>query len=246
MIGFFDSGIGGLEVMKRFRSKFPELDMVYFGDRANCPYGDKSGNEIRSLTERWVAFLFEQGASIVIIACNTGAAYAVRPLQNTLRTSWSSKQVLSVTIPGAEKAVEMGAKHIWVLATKATVDAHVYQCHIELLDPSVSIQEVSASGLVNILEAEARDVGKIREILAHSLTQFSPEIDTLILGCTHYPMIQAEIAQTWQQIHGTEIHIVDPAEEAAERFTSYIQRHPEFPLTYGGKETIFFSDASTA
>ncbi len=115
MIGFFDSGIGGLTVLAEFRKRFPEFDYVYFGDRANCPYGDREDEEIVDLTERGVEKLFDQGAEIVILACNTATVHAIRYLQ---QVRFPHKKVLGVTIPGAERIVESGYRHVGVLATE--------------------------------------------------------------------------------------------------------------------------------
>ncbi len=115
MIGFFDSGIGGLTVLAEFRKRFPEFDYAYFGDRANCPYGDREDEEIVDLTERGVEKLFDQGAEIVILACNTATVHAIRYLQ---QVRFPDKKILGVTIPGAERIIESGYRHVGVLATE--------------------------------------------------------------------------------------------------------------------------------
>ncbi|MFZ4461110.1 MAG: glutamate racemase [Patescibacteria group bacterium] len=128
-----------------------------------------------------------------------------------------------------------------MLATKATVRAGVYSERIKLLDPTIQVQEISAPGLVNLIEADSHDKVTIRELLDIYLRKFSPDIDALVLGCTHYPIIQNEIAKAWKKIYGKPIEIIDPAEESAKRFTSYLKRHPEYRMTQGGSEHIFFS-----
>lgn len=227
--------------MKAFRKKFPDLDMVYFGDRANCPYGDRPSEEIRDLTAAGIKRLFDQGATIVVIACNTGAAHAIRYLQNEVYPAGCGKQVLSVTVPGAEKAAESGCTKIGVLATKATVASGVYGERIRLANPNAHVEEVAAPGLVNLIEAGSHDLVTMREILDMHLRKFSPDIETLVLGCTHYPIIRKEISDAWGRIHGKAIPIIDPADEAAERFETYLKRHPEFRMTFGGKEERFWS-----
>lgn len=156
-LGFFDSGVGGLSVMSAFRALHPELDMVYFGDRANCPYGNRSPKEILELTLAGVARLVEAGCVVIIIACNTAAAHAIVYLQNKAYPPGSGIKILGVTVPGVEAALEaMGrmiedsesssasCQTIGVLATKVTVNAGVYTRKIQSNFAQAQVIEIAA------------------------------------------------------------------------------------------------------
>lgn len=117
----------------------------------------------------------------------------------------------------------------------------MYSERIKLLDPSIEVQEIAAPGLVNLIEADSHDKVTIRELLDIYLRKFSPDIDALILGCTHYPIIRNEIAKAWKKLYGKPVEIIDPAEESAKRFVSYLKRHPEYKMGSSGTEQVFFS-----
>jgi glutamate racemase len=156
-LGFFDSGVGGLSVMSAFRALHPELDMVYFGDRANCPYGNRPPEEILELTLAGVARLVEAGCVIIIIACNTAAAHAIVSLQNEVYPPRSGIKILGVTVPGVEAALQamermtedsesssVSRQTIGVLATKVTVNAGVYTRKIKNCFAQARVIEIAA------------------------------------------------------------------------------------------------------
>jgi len=240
-LGFFDSGIGGLTVMRAFRELYPDLDVEYFGDCANCPYGDRPHEEIIELVVKGVEGLVDAGCSIVILACNTAVAHAVQYLQNERFPEGSGIKVLGVTLPGAEKVAELGFRNVGVLATLATVNNRAYRDRVSVLDPDILITEVAVPGLVNLIEAYERDTAGILALLENAISQFEPNTEALVLGCTHYPIVRNEITDLWEKIHGTEIVIVDPGMEAARKFGDYLRRHPEYELSAGGNENVRFS-----
>lgn len=229
MIGFFDSGIGGLTVLAEFRKRHPAYDYAYFGDRANCPYGDKEDEAIVDLTEKGVAKLFDEGAEIVILACNTATVHAIRYLQ---QVRFPGKKILGVTIPGAEKIVESKYRHVGVLATEGTVRIRAYKERVHILDDSVSVHEIAAPELVPLIEAGITEGIDIRRALAPKLAEFV-DIEALVLGCTHYPLVRGEIESLLPNVT-----IVDPGAEAALKFGTYLERHPEIETRIGRGGTL--------
>lgn len=234
MIGFFDSGIGGLTVLSEFRKRFPAYDFTYFGDRANCPYGDKSDGEIMEFTALGVERLFEAGSEIVILACNTATVHAIRHLQ---QVRMPDRKILGVTIPGAERIVEAGYRHVGVLATEGTVRIKAYKERVHILDDSVSVHEIAAPELVPLIEKGIVGGPEIRKVLEKHVSEFR-DIEALVLGCTHYPLVRNELEPL---VPGVEI--VDPGRESAKKFGDYLRRHPEIErrLSRGGKTTVNFS-----
>jgi len=146
----FDSGFGGLTVLREFSKLLPEYSYLYLADAARAPYGTRDPENILQCSVECVRFLFDAGAKIVIIACNTATAHAIRPLQQVY---FPDKKILGVTIPGAEKVVEMGYKKIGVIATSSTVKQKAYKERVHILDTSVGVQEIEAPLLVPLIEA---------------------------------------------------------------------------------------------
>lgn len=219
MIGIFDSGFGWLQTMKYFQEKYPQYDYLFLADSKNCPYGSKSWDEIKKLTYQWLQRLFDHGADIVILACNTAAAYSVRARQE----EFPQKKVLSITIPGIEKILEnkRDNKTIWVLATQATILSNIYtDIFLKLGGQTPRFQGIIASDLVEIIESGEEDENKIQWIVNWYLAKFD-NIDHLILWCTHFPVL-IEYFRRW--FSG---EIIDPSREAAEKFGLYLQNHPE-------------------
>ncbi len=223
IIGFFDSGIGGLEVMWAFQEEFGEMEMIFECDREHCPFGNLSRDEIRAYTKAGVERLFARGADVVILACNTASVHALRWFQQEV---FVGKHILGVTIPGAEKVTEMGYRKIGVLATEATVRIRAYKERVHILDDSVIVEEVGAPGLVPLIEQGRVDGEELEWLLREYLSQFSPDIEALVLGCTHYPIIQGVIEKVWDDLyHKKSPDIIDPGKEAVRKFRGWLMRH---------------------
>jgi glutamate racemase len=222
ILWFFDSWLGGKVVMEAFQQEFPEISMILEMDRENAPYGDKSQGEIRELTKAWVHRLHSRGADVVIIACNTASVHALRWLQQEV-FAW--RHILGVMIPGAEKILESGHKKVGVLATEATVRIRGYRERVHITDDSIHIEEIAAPGLVPLIEQGITDGVMIESLLYEYLGQFSPDIESLILGCTHYPIIQDSVEKMWQEVHKNKTpNLIDPGREAAKRFRGWVER----------------------
>lgn len=196
--------------------------MILEMDRDNCPYWGRSRDDIRELTALWVQRLWDRGADVVIIACNTASVQALRWMQTEV---FVGRHILGVTVPWAEAVIAGGYRKIWVLATEATVRTRMYRERVHILDDSVIVEEIWAPGLVPLIEKSIRDGEHIDTLLRTYLNQFSWDIEVLILGCTHYPLIRDAIERIWIQVHHTKTpDIIDPGVEAAKRFREWMDR----------------------
>ncbi len=220
ILWFFDSGLGGQVVMEAFQNEFPNIPMILEMDRKNAPYGDKTGAEIRELTKKWVEKLYTRGADVVILACNTASVHALRWMQ---REVFVGRHILGVTVPWAEAVVERGYKKIWVIATEATVRTRMYKERVHILDNSIMLEEVGASGLVPLIEQGIVSGIEIDILLREYLSQFSSDIEALVLGCTHYPLIRESIDCIWIELYGNKTpDLIDPGLEAAKKFRRWM------------------------
>jgi glutamate racemase len=222
IVWFFDSWLGGKVVMEEFKKEFPMIEMILEMDRDNAPYGSRESTDIRELTKRWVEKLFARWADVVILACNTASVHALRWLQQEI---FVGKHILWVTVPGAEAVVEWWYKKIWVLATEATVRSRMYKERVHILDDSVHIEEISAPWLVPLIEQGTISWNEVDILLWEYFAQFSPDIEALVLWCTHYPLIRESIDRAWSRVHKNEPpDIIDPGYEAARKFQSWMER----------------------
>ncbi len=226
--------------MRDFQEALPGLDTIFYGDKSHCPYGEKDGWEIQSLTLKGVEFLVSKWATIIILACNTAAAHAIRYLQNEVYPRGSGIQILGVTVPWAEEVVNRKARHVGVFATKATVQAKVYTERIHLLDSWISVQEIPFPGLVDAIEDQKRHFHEIEHLLQEWIKSLDERTESIILGCTHYPLVAPAIETALMNRFHRPIPIIDPAKIAAEKFVSYLKRHPEFSLSFNGKSEIYW------
>lgn len=223
LLWFFDSWLGGQVVMDAFRRVYPDIEMILEMDKDNAPYGHLSGDEIRDLTKKWVQRLHDRWADVVILACNTASVHALRYLQTEIFIGY---HILGVTVPWAEAVAEWGYKKIWVLATDATVRSGMYKERVHILDDSIIVEEIGAPGLVPLIEQGIIIGTEIDTLLREYLGQFSPNIEALVLGCTHYPLIRESIERTWTVLYDSKIpDLIDPGEEAAKRFSGWMDRH---------------------
>jgi glutamate racemase len=207
--------------MEVFQREFPDIDMILEMDRENAPYGDKTQDEIRRLTKAWVERLFERWADVIILACNTASVHALRWLQ---RDVFIGRYILGVTVPGAEAVVEGWYKKIGVLATEATVRTRMYKERVHIFDDSVLVEEIPAPGLVPLIENGIVMWDQIDDLLDSYLAKFSSDIEALILGCTHYPLIRDSIEKYYIENNKKLPDIIDPGVEAARKFKSWMER----------------------
>lgn len=228
MIGVFDSGYGGLTILKQFRNVLPEYDYMYLGDNARAPYGTRSFDIVCDFTQQAVEYLFSQGCPLVILACNTASAKALRSIQqNVLPVKWPDRRVLGVIRPTVESVGDITrTRHIGLLATPGTVNSHSYQMEIAKIHPDITITEQACPMWVPIVEAgEAENDGAdwyVRKYIDRILER-DPQIDTLLLGCTHYPILLPKIRRYVPE----GINIVPQGRLVADSLKDYLGRHPE-------------------
>lgn len=227
MIAFFDSGFGGLTVYKEVERLMPEYDYMYLGDGARAPYGNHDAGTIKRYTEEAVQYLFGKGARLIIIACNTASALALRYLQGKYirDTKTKDKNILGVIFPVVEKAAGVTRNgHIGVVGTRGTIESHTYDRELAKLAPNARIFSKACPLLVPFIEEGWHEKPEARMILKKYLLPLkSKNIDTLILGCTHYPFMLKD----FKRVIGKRTQVLHTGEVVAHSLKDYLKRHPE-------------------
>jgi glutamate racemase len=209
-IGVFDSGIGGLSVLRAMRKLMPEESVIYFGDQGHVPYGSRPMQQVRDFSEAITRFLLDQGVKLVVVACNTASAAALHYLR---------EQFPEVSFVGMEPAVKPAAEHtqsglVGVLATPATFQGALYASVLERFANGVQVLQDTCPGLVGQIEQGNLDGGATRAILEKALRPMLDRgIDTVVLGCTHYPFVIPLI----EEIVGKNVRVIDPAPAVAKQ-----------------------------
>ena len=245
-IGVFDSGYGGLTILSKIREALPEYDYVYLGDNARAPYGTRSFEVVYEFTLQAVTKLFEMGCHLVILACNTASAKALRSIQiNALPHLAPARRVLGVIRPTVECIGSITrSRHVGVLATGGTIKSESYPLEIHKLFPDIKVSGEACPLWVSLVENnEAQGDGTdyfIRKYINELLVK-DREIDTAILGCTHYPILLPKIQQ--YMLDG--ITIVSQGKLVADSLKDYLRRHPEIDAkcTQGGECTYYTTEA---
>jgi len=242
-IGVFDSGFGGLTVLREIARVLPEYDFLYFGDNARAPYGNRSFEIIHMYTLEAVKWLFGQGCPLVILACNTVSAKALRTIQQyDLPRIAPDRRVLGIIRPITEWIGSVSrSKHIGVLATIGTVASHSYEIEIGRYFPEVTVTLEACPMWVPLIENNAFDnTGADYFIRKHveGLFAADPLIDTVVLGCTHYPLIQEKI----QRYLPAGVQLIVQGEIVARRLADYLARHPEIACSRQGKREFYTSE----
>ena len=238
-IGVFDSGYGGLTVLSEIRKILPEYDFIYLGDNARAPYGNRSYDVVYDFTLEAVNLLFSKGAPLVIIACNTASAKALRSIQqNDLPQISSEKRVLGVIRPSTE---EIGAltntKHVGILGTTGTIQSGSYEIELKKFAPEITVTQHACPMWVPLIENNRHksNAGKMFiEEDVKALMDKDPLIDTIVLACTHYPVIKSHI----QEILGSKVKVVAQGPIVAEKLVDYLSRHSEMEKRLSKNGTI--------
>ncbi|NNK78623.1 MAG: glutamate racemase [Litoreibacter sp.] len=249
-VGIFDSGLGGLTVYERVAARLPDLPLCYFGDNAHTPYGVRDPEDIYSLTCQGVERLWEEGCSLVILACNTASAAALRRMQE----SWvpTDKRVLGVFVPLIEALTErhwgdnsppreVAVKHVALFATPATVSSRAFQRELAFRAIGVDVEAQPCGGVVDAIEDGDE---MLAEALVRShveaLTRRMPNPEAAILGCTHYPLME----KTFQDALGPDVQVYCQASLVADSLADYLQRHPDMRGT--GTKSVFLTTGNPA
>jgi len=203
-VGLFDSGVGGLTVVREATELLPGKRLVYFGDTAHVPYGDKSADELLSYAEQIIGFLCSQGADYIIFACNTSSAVSLRLMRDRFPVP-----MIGLIEPGAAEAVRRSAAgRIGLVATEATVKAGAYARVVSALNRNCTVFSQAAPRLVPLVESGEVDTPAAERAVREYLEPLQEQrMDTLILGCTHYPFLRGVI----ERVLGSEVVLVDPA-----------------------------------
>lgn len=245
-IGVFDSGYGGLTILSKIREALPEYDYIYLGDNARAPYGTRSFEVVYEFTLQAVTKLFEMGCHLVILACNTASAKALRSIQiNDLPHLDSARRVLGVIRPTVECIGNITrSRHVGVLATGGTIKSESYPLEIHKLFPDIKVSGEACPLWVSLVENnEAQGEGTdyfIRKYIDELLAK-DRDIDTVILGCTHYPILLPKI----RQYMPAGITTVAQGKLVADSLKDYLRRHPEMgaKCTRSGQCTYYTTEA---
>jgi glutamate racemase len=230
-IGVFDSGYGGLTILKEIRERLPQYDYLYLGDNARAPYGSRSFDVIYEYTWQAVQALFERGCSLVILACNTASAKALRSIQQKqLPLLNDHKRVLGVIRPSTEALGDLSkSKHVGILATEGTVKSQSYVIELQKFSPDITVTQHACPMWVPLIENNQYDTpGGIYFLQQDLLTllQQDASIDTILLGCTHYPILKNMLESMLPE----HIRVVAQGSIVSERLENYLQRHPEIAI----------------
>jgi glutamate racemase len=246
-IGIFDSGYGGLTILKEIKKLLPQYDFIYLGDNARTPYGTRSFETVYQYTKECVQWLFEQDCNLIILACNTASAKALRSIQQKdLEKMGKEKRVLGVIRPTAETVGNYSqSNHLGILATKGTVQSESYIIEIKKFFPDSQIFQQACPLWVplienNEFESEGADFFVKKDIDA--LLAQSPKIDTVLLACTHYPLLIEKIKKYLPE----GVRIISQGEIVATSLADYLERHPDLESTLSKNgETHFFTTDDT-
>lgn len=234
-IGLFDSGVGGLTVAQQIMRRLPRERLIYFGDTARIPYGNKSQETIIRYSIENTICLLEKNIKLLVVACNTASALALPKLRRLFNIP-----ILGVIEPGAEKAVSVTrSQRIAILGTKGTIQSGAYQSVIQNLLPEAVIFSIACPLFVPLVEEHWLDHSATHLIIQDYLRPFRHEgIDTVLLGCTHYPLLK----QALQQEMGNNVTIVDSASTCAEHVENLLRAHDLMAETIAGSHEYYASD----
>ncbi len=216
-IGVFDSGVGGLTVAREIMRNLPAEHIVYFGDTARLPYGSKSRETIVMFSRQIIRFLQTQDVKAIVIACNTASAYALDEVSRE-----GGLPVIGVVKPGARVAAEATKNgRVGVIGTQGTVGSHIYRDLIQKNDPRITVIEKACPLFVPLVEERWIHDPITRQVAERYLAEMkSQQVDTLVLGCTHYPLLRSMIGE----VMGSSVRLVNPAYEAAQELKRLLER----------------------
>lgn len=244
-IGIFDSGYGGLTILQKIRELMPQYDYIYLGDNARAPYGNRSYEIIYEFTLQAVQHLFQMGCHLVILGCNTASAKALRTIQQRdLPTLDPDRRVLGVIRPTAECIGQLTqTRHVGIVGTPGTIRSRTYELEIAKLHPDIQVTGEACPMWVPLVENQEFDspgADYFVEKRISSLLQRDPQIDSIILGCTHYPLLLDKI----RRYTPSDIRIVPQGDYVASSLQDYLSRHPEMEekITKGGNTTYLTTE----
>jgi glutamate racemase len=235
MIGVFDSGLGGLTVVREIYRQLPDRKVVYFGDTARTPYGTKSAELIKKYAMEDAAMLVDRGAKMLVVACNTVSAHGVDELRQAFGIP-----VFEVVTPAVAQALAVTKGRVGVIGTRGTVGSGIYERKMKELEPEVEVHSDACPLFVPLVDEGWAETEEAVSIASRYLNPLKlRQIDTLILGCTHYPFLQPVI----RKAIGDKVSLVDPARETVRMLSRYLESRPELDAeARTGNDTFFVSD----
>jgi glutamate racemase len=237
-LGVFDSGLGGLLIAKSIREKLPDIDILYFGDTLHLPYGNRSDEAITMYTKRAMDAMFQQGCSLIVMACNTASAACLRKLQQEyLPEAWPGRNIIGVVVPTLEEAIERGHTKLGLIATNYLVRSKIYEEELRKINPGIQLSQTATPLLVPLIENGGAQW--IKSVLMHYLTEHMPhDIECLILGCTHYGLLKDHV----RVILGQNVDLITQDDLIPGKLAAYLQAHPEYEVGRSGRDEFFVSD----
>ena len=241
-LGIFDSGLGGVLIARALHQKFPALDKTSLGDTLNLPYGSRSEEAIYKASKNCVDALFRQGCQVIIVACNTASARALRRLQQEyLPEHYLNRRVLGVVVPTIEEALDRGDRKLAVIGTNYTINSRIYTTELSKINPDIEIVEKSTPLLVPLIEndgdAYLDDV--LRDYVSFMNDQ---QFDALLLGCTHYIHLKERIRSDY------DFDVISQDEIIPQKLEAYFERHPEHfsVMTRNSSVNFYVTDLTQA
>ena len=243
-VGIFDSGLGGLTVLNAVQKRLPDVELIYYGDNAHAPYGVRDAEDVYQLTKAAVEDMWDKGCDLVILACNTASAAALRRMQEGgLPTG---KRVLGVFVPLIEALTErqwgdnsppreVAVKHVALFATPATVSSRAFQRELAFRAIGVDVEAQACGGVVDAIEDGDMILAEAL-VRSHvdALKRKMPHPEAAILGCTHYPLME----KTFQEALGAEVKVFSQGDLVADSLADYLERHPDM---YGSGRAGFYT-----
>lgn len=238
-IGVFDSGFGGIDILRAIVKEFPQYQYIYLGDTARTPYGTRSEETIYEFTRQAVDFLFSKNCDLIILACNTASSEALRKIQqHYLPLHYPNKKVLGVLVPAVEVAAQKTKTgRVGVIATASTVHSQSFVKQLAKIDTRIRMFQQACPLLVPLIESGEHRTPAAHLILENYLKPLiAKHIDTLILGCTHYGILESRI----RKIVGPDITLISEAKIVPKKLAHYLEYHPEIRNTLSQKASVTF------
>ena len=215
-IGIFDSGVGGLTVLDTLRQKLPQENLIYIGDNKNCPYGDKTKEQLIDYTSEICDYFATQNVKMIVLACNTTSANCLAELQ--LR--YPHIPIVGVISSTVHHFLSTEKKNVLIIATNATIQSHKYKTLIHEYDQNVEVYELATPKFVPLIESGTYKTG-IHDVIGEYLLSYKDKVDSLILGCTHYPIVKDQI----KDVLGDAVEYISSSESISDEVSSYIALH---------------------
>lgn len=222
-IGFFDSGVGGLTISEAVREALPNYNTLYLGDTMRSPYGERTHGELVEFTWQACEWLFAHDCELVIVACNSASASALREIQQQRLPKYPGKRVLGIIRPTVEELVKRGFGSILVLSTSATKKSGAYAAELNKLAPSISVTSLACPSWAPMIERGKAGTHQMRAQVEQDLADVAPKPEAVLLACTHYPYVRIDVENALQK----SVPVFDQGGLVAASLKEYLDRHPE-------------------